>query len=243
MPLPMTRLIRPIGLGACAIAAALFGCTNLTDDSTAQGAEVPELPEDPTTGMLELYFHLGDGDRPADAAFDAKDAVYLRTRYVADAGRFSDGDLAFVVVDAQGRQLSTDALDCRRFRVTGATGRITEVHAGVELSGASCQHNWGWHDDGSLMPRLIPFADAEPGPSGDAAYTVLVARVEDLVEGVFPEDAFRATFTVDAEESGECCEGGACCGNGHLDPGEDCDDGNTAAGDGCSPTCHVEIIN
>jgi cysteine-rich repeat protein len=30
------------------------------------------------------------------------------------------------------------------------------------------------------------------------------------------------------------------CGNGHLDPGEDCDDGNTANGDCCSSTCHFE---
>jgi len=27
------------------------------------------------------------------------------------------------------------------------------------------------------------------------------------------------------------------CGNGVLDPGEECDDGNTAAGDGCGATC------
>ncbi|HTO68372.1 MAG TPA: DUF2341 domain-containing protein [Myxococcota bacterium] len=30
------------------------------------------------------------------------------------------------------------------------------------------------------------------------------------------------------------------CGNGVLDPGEDCDDGNTADGDCCSSTCHFE---
>jgi cysteine-rich repeat protein len=30
------------------------------------------------------------------------------------------------------------------------------------------------------------------------------------------------------------------CGNGNLEPGEACDDGNTTAGDGCSPTCTVE---
>ena len=29
------------------------------------------------------------------------------------------------------------------------------------------------------------------------------------------------------------------CGNGLLDPGEQCDDGNAIAGDGCSPTCLV----
>src|SRR5262245_48782165 len=30
------------------------------------------------------------------------------------------------------------------------------------------------------------------------------------------------------------------CGNGHLDSGEQCDDGNTTAGDGCSALCQFE---
>lgn len=30
------------------------------------------------------------------------------------------------------------------------------------------------------------------------------------------------------------------CGDGHLDPGEQCDDGNTVSGDGCSSTCQLE---
>jgi len=32
----------------------------------------------------------------------------------------------------------------------------------------------------------------------------------------------------------------AGCGNGTVDPGEECDDGNTQPHDGCSPTCRVE---
>jgi len=32
----------------------------------------------------------------------------------------------------------------------------------------------------------------------------------------------------------------AVCGDRHLDPGEQCDDGNTIAGDCCSPTCRYE---
>ena len=32
----------------------------------------------------------------------------------------------------------------------------------------------------------------------------------------------------------------ADCGNGRADPGEECDDGNTTAGDGCSPVCQRE---
>jgi cysteine-rich repeat protein len=31
------------------------------------------------------------------------------------------------------------------------------------------------------------------------------------------------------------------CGNGVIDPGETCDDGNTTAGDGCDSTCNAEV--
>ena len=34
--------------------------------------------------------------------------------------------------------------------------------------------------------------------------------------------------------------GEPACGDGLLDPGEECDDGNTAAGDCCGPTCALE---
>ena len=33
------------------------------------------------------------------------------------------------------------------------------------------------------------------------------------------------------------------CGNGNVDPGEQCDDGNTVSGDCCSATCHFEPLN
>jgi cysteine-rich repeat protein len=45
------------------------------------------------------------------------------------------------------------------------------------------------------------------------------------------DDAAAATFVYPF---------GAECPNGELDPGEGCDDGNTAAGDGCGPACAVE---
>ncbi len=35
--------------------------------------------------------------------------------------------------------------------------------------------------------------------------------------------------------------GGAVCGNGVREGNEECDDGNTVGGDGCSPTCKIEI--
>ena len=44
---------------------------------------------------------------------------------------------------------------------------------------------------------------------------------------------------ITAPDAGEGLRGPAC-GNSILDPGEQCDDGNGAPGDGCSDTCQVE---
>src|SRR6185295_14704373 len=33
------------------------------------------------------------------------------------------------------------------------------------------------------------------------------------------------------------------CGNGVAQGDEECDDGNTSPGDGCSPTCQLESVN
>jgi len=35
---------------------------------------------------------------------------------------------------------------------------------------------------------------------------------------------------------------GAVCGNGVIETGEECDDGNTVSGDGCSSTCTIEAV-
>jgi cysteine-rich repeat protein len=41
-------------------------------------------------------------------------------------------------------------------------------------------------------------------------------------------------------ETASCLEPVPPCGNGILEPGEDCDDANIVSGDGCSSSCHLE---
>jgi len=41
-------------------------------------------------------------------------------------------------------------------------------------------------------------------------------------------------------ETTSCLEPVPPCGNGLLEPGEDCDDANVVSGDGCSSSCHLE---
>lgn len=51
----------------------------------------------------------------------------------------------------------------------------------------------------------------------------------------------------DCRFANERCDNCVCvvmsCGDGAVDPGEECDDGNTASGDGCSFACKIEIVN
>jgi hypothetical protein len=57
-------------------------------------------------------------------------------------------------------------------------------------------------------------------------------------------NGLQKTLVVDCGAAGKDCVAGSCvaklCGNGKLDQGEACDDGNLAAGDGCSPVCSRE---
>lgn len=54
---------------------------------------------------------------------------------------------------------------------------------------------------------------------------------------------FLAPTACGDDESTECADGNcttAACGNGQVETGEQCDDGNTTPGDGCSATCQTE---
>ena len=53
-------------------------------------------------------------------------------------------------------------------------------------------------------------------------------------------DASCMSGVCDTTETPDRCEAADSCGNNVLEAGEACDDGNAAAGDGCSATCLVE---
>jgi cysteine-rich repeat protein len=53
-------------------------------------------------------------------------------------------------------------------------------------------------------------------------------------------DVVSATIRTTVEGA-SCLAPAGTCANGTLEAGEQCDDGNTVAGDGCSPTCRLEV--
>ncbi|MBL9018745.1 MAG: DUF4215 domain-containing protein [Myxococcales bacterium] len=75
------------------------------------------------------------------------------------------------------------------------------------------------------------------------ALALVLGAAQAIAEGEEPELAPAAepepTPTTDPEPSTSSETTGAC-GNGVVDPGEICDDGNTYSGDGCSATCSID---
>jgi len=49
------------------------------------------------------------------------------------------------------------------------------------------------------------------------------------------------TASADAKPAADVPSGASVCGDGVISGSETCDDGNTASGDGCSSTCHLEF--
>jgi cysteine-rich repeat protein len=91
------------------------------------------------------------------------------------------------------------------------------------------------------MPRFVPFVLAVGaaalilGGSLAAAEPQGASGSRSLAGQMCPEGSYVIGF--DSQANIVCS---AICGNGILDTNETCDDGNSAAGDGCSATCQPE---
>jgi len=88
------------------------------------------------------------------------------------------------------------------------------------------------------------------GGAGGATGVCDVAEVCNGVSSTCPADV-KVADGVTCSDGQSCtvndqCKGGVCvgtttgCGDGVVACGEECDDGNTVSGDGCSSTCHIE---
>jgi len=90
---------------------------------------------------------------------------------------------------------------------------------------------------GCLQSPLVPCGDLYCAPGSVCVQDTCASPADvQACEGHADGDACRA-----ANGGGGTCEGGVChtglCGNGHVDVGEACDDGNQVSGDGCRGDC------
>ena len=120
----------------------------------------------------------------------------------------------------------------------------------------------------SRMRALDRIARAALAPSQKltiiARSTATIDRAREAMRqrlaGYCPNDRFAALYGRSADvilaliaQRGDCLGGAAyvqnavlcppaVCGNGMVEPAEQCDDANTVGGDGCDSTCHLEAL-
>jgi cysteine-rich repeat protein len=209
-----------------------------------------------------------NGDRVNENIYAAKTDVYLdggpRGNAPSGAAALDEGDYYFQVTNPSGKDLlSTDPIECRRIHIS-ASGVIDTVY-----TGPGCQHASGVDEDyaslGAITVQLAPYLDTTNN-GGEykvwvtpvSAYSPSEERTHGFVHSESKTDNFkvRADVTPPPETPPDAMPppddmppppddmppGDApCCGDGHVDAGEQCDDGNTSDGDGCSATCVIEV--
>jgi cysteine-rich repeat protein len=187
-----------------------------------------------------IFTTLVDGSRVNANIYQAKTDVYLDggpgNQAPKSAAALPDGDYYFMVTDPSGKTLlSQDAIQCRR--VTIDDGVIV-----AWVATAGCSHLTGNDQDhDATTVQLMPYSDT---PNNGGEYKVWMTQVEDydasaknakfgFIESESKTDNYKVRNPVVAPPN-------PYCGDGTLDAGEACDDGNNVDGDGCSANCVIE---
>jgi len=187
-----------------------------------------------------------DGEPVNQNIYEHKEDVYLDggpgEGPPPGAAALPEGDYYFMVTDPSGMTLlSSDDISCRSFHVS-ADGVITEAYAGD----GGCMHSTGTDQDydelGAITVQLMPYADT-PNPGGE--YKVWVTPVAEYSPGsgkygFLSQHSKTDNFKVIASDE-EPPPPPPTCPNGVVDDGEQCDDGNSSDGDGCSSDCTIEV--
>jgi len=211
------------------VAGLVGGCQSLgSDESTS--TNVARLDG-------AIFTTLVDGSRVNANIYTSKEDVYLDggpgAHAPISAAGLPAGDYYFQVTDPSGKSLlSTDAIADRMFSVND-DGVIIKVSS--HLTGIDDDH-------GSLTVQLMPYLDT-PNPGGE--YKVWVTPVEnyDAADGPGAKNGFVPRYSkTDNFKVRELVIAPPpppepYCGDGEVDEGEACDDGNDVNGDGCENDC------
>jgi cysteine-rich repeat protein len=131
-----------------------------------------------------------------------------------------------------------------------STSRCNQCHVGA---GLRQHHRWASAHDCAPCHSNPEFPDPEntavPGYANITAALDPCDGSEELFGPNVPFGAGSFTFSLDNDGDGltdgddDDCAPAAECGNGIVEGGEDCDDGNIADGDCCSATCQYEAAD
>jgi cysteine-rich repeat protein len=166
-------------------------------------------------------------------------------RLVLDSCTLRNG-LYAVVSQTSGNNAT---LEVRNSIITGATNGVRAVDRATVL--VQYSNVWGNQIDFfsvipgigtiSVDPRLVSATDARLLPGSPSIDAVMSGPVDDVTGAARPVDGDgdgAARWDMGAHE-----HVAPVCGDGVIEPGEACDDGNVGAGDGCGPDCAIEVAD
>jgi cysteine-rich repeat protein len=96
---------------------------------------------------------------------------------------------------------------------------------------------------GVIPSSNILVCDVEFCGIADGNPTITIETIPDFDTWVGSQSGFVFDPTIADAVINVTVTGAAACGNGTVEAGEDCDDGNTADGDCCSATCTFEAVD
>jgi cysteine-rich repeat protein len=187
--------------------------------------------------------HLAD----IEAAVARGMVLVVHDRQVTDAATILPGGNGITLTRDEGPLTrNIDVLDDTTLITDGPGGSIDDA-----TLDEGTQSNHGYAEEPTLPPGATPIlSSAEsqivtfgyPFRQGFVVYsTIPLDYYLDPGIGAAPDfqppDAFRLAYAPNVVAFAAAA---SLCGNGNLDAGEQCDDGNRLSGDCCSPTCRIE---
>ncbi len=193
----------------------------------------------------------GPGDQSADPLYYSGSGFDFSLRAESPCVNAGDPASSFNDVDGSRNDLGALPLDLSGLPV--AAGITVEPASGVDVV-TSAFATVGWDFYGSMGSTQSGY-EIEVGIDRD--WTVAESWATGAVNGAFEEAAYEGSALVegqryylrmrvsDMQGSGDWRERSfvaqwSVCGNGVVEAGEECDDGNLVAGDGCDPQCGQE---
>jgi cysteine-rich repeat protein len=215
----------------------IFACFLALSGATLRNAVAADVP---LAGRILLVHDTGEPEArrlraasepsPALAARSLPDPRVLGARVEIVAAGAAGGDSGVVALAPSGWTGLGEPSGSRGYRFVDTSG--ASGFRSIELRGSDRTGRLEVYGSGAALGFTLGAAQGDVLVRlgvGDSTFC-LVFRADEL----WSNDA-RLVRGRRSAAPAHC--GLPLCGNGTEDPGEDCDDGNLAARDGCSPTC------
>jgi cysteine-rich repeat protein len=171
--------------------------------------------------ITEIIDSTGDGlgntlNSPRGIAVDGSRNVFVTGVYSINAFKITPGGVITEIIDSRGDGIGNPLEYPESIAVDGS--------GSVYVAGLFSRNIFKITPEGAITEIIDRKGDGLGNPLKSPRDVATDSSGNVYVAAAVSNNAFKITF----------------CGDGILDPGEECDDGNNETGDGCSPSCFLE---